>query len=388
MIGFSGYSIRLAFRTWFICSIWCVSLGQSFTVVYGGPLAEHGTGVVLNDTAVLVGTRTFETGNYRARLDLRDLDGSSIIETELDLMGTLFLQGMTPIPGGGAFLVGSHIAPDAHEHDGLLIRVGSDNSISWVSHMDVPGDQQYYGVTALDDGGAMVCGVSDTSNGHDILVARFDLTGALLWSVTEDGGLDDEAYAIASDATGVVITGRQMNFGGTSDVVFMRFAMDGTLEWASGWGGSENEIGRALVRTTDGNFLMAGTTESYGAFDQTENRFKKHVFLYAFNAVGDTLWTRAIGDTLFERNVFCMDLAPNGDLLIGGERYVTTGTSDAMIQRLSSQGVLIWEHTIDEGKEEKLLDIHALGDGLIATGWSFDDAGCKVLLLRRDEMGL
>ncbi|HQZ42356.1 MAG TPA: hypothetical protein PK735_05670, partial [Flavobacteriales bacterium] len=67
---------------------------------------------------------------------------------------------------------------------------------------------------------------------------------------------------------------------------------------------------------------------------------------------------------------------------------VTSGTSDAMIQRLSSQGVLIWEHTIDEGKEEKLLDIHALGDGLIATGWSFDDAGCKVLLLRRDEMGL
>ncbi|MBP6310944.1 MAG: hypothetical protein KA408_01640 [Flavobacteriales bacterium] len=387
MKRFNGYTIRIAFCAAFICFFWRASIGQSFTVVYGGILAEHGTGVVLNDTAFLIGTRTFGSGKYRARLDLRDQDGSALAESELDLVGTLFLQGMTPIPGGGAFLVGSHIEPDAHEHDGLLIRVGSDNSISWITHLDVPGDQQYYGVTALEDGGAVVCGVTDIGNGHDILVARFDLTGALQWSMSEDGGLDDEAYAIASDATGVVITGRQLNFGGTSDVVFMRFGLDGSLEWASGWGGAGNEIGRALVRTSNGNFLMAGTTESYGTFDQTEQRFKKHVYLHAFNPAGDTLWTRDIGDTLFERNVYCMDLAMNGDLLIGGERHVTTGTSDAMIQRLSSQGALIWEHAIDEGKEEKLLGIHALMNGLVATGWSFDDGGCKVLLLRRDEQG-
>jgi len=388
MLGFIGNSIRSAFCALLICSSATLSLGQSFTLVYGGPLAEHGTGVILNDSAFLVGTRTFETGKYRARLDLRNLDGSSISATELDLAGTLFLQAMAPIPGGGAFLVGSHIAPGAHEQNGLLIRVGSDNSISWVTHMDIPGDQQYFGVTTLLDGGAAVCGVTDSGSGHDILVARFDLTGALLWSETQDGGLDDEAYAIASDATGVVITGRQMNFGGTSDVAFMRFALDGTLEWTSGWGGAQNEIGRALVHTSDGNFLMAGTTESYGTFDLTEQRYKKHVYLHAFNTVGDTLWTRAVGDTLFDRTVFCMDLAPNGDLLLGGERNATTGTSDAMIQRLSGQGVLIWERAIDEGKQEQLLGIQALVDGLVATGWSFDDTGYKVLLLKRDGTGL
>ena len=59
-----------------------------------------------------------------------------------------------------------------------------------------------------------------------------------------------------------------------------------------------------------------------------------------------------------------------------------------MIQRLSGQGVLIWEHAIDEGKDEQLLGIQVLVDGLVATGWSFDDTGYKVLLLRRDGMGL
>ncbi|HMC97417.1 MAG TPA: hypothetical protein VKG92_07190, partial [Flavobacteriales bacterium] len=200
------------------------------------------------------------------------------------------------------------------------------------------------------------------------------------------GPLDEEAYGVASNTNGVMVTGRQVNFGGTSDAWFAWMDLDGNVQMTTSLGGPGTEVGRALIPEGTDAFVMAGSTTSYGPYDVTEHRIKDNVYLAAINTAGDTLWTRSVGDTLIDRAAWCLDRAPNGDLLLGGEGY-TRGLSDALVQRLDANGGLLWERIIDMQKEEKLVDLLALPDGVAATGWSSGEMSRQVLLLRRNPSG-
>lgn len=359
---------------------------QSFTTATGGALAQDGVGVLPTAEGFLVAGRAFTGTGHRPLLWSFDASGALVGTHDVDLPGRVFLQAMATIPAGGAYLVGSVIDPGSHEHDGLVVRINPDGTVAWIHHPDVPGDQQYLGATVMPDGGPVVCGVSRTATGKDALLARFGPLGEAHWTTIEDYGVDEELLAVAASATGIMGTGRVMNFGGTSDALFIGYALAGDATWVSSWGGAEDEIGRALIARADGSFVMAGGTKSYGPMDQTEGRIKEQVYLIALDDQGDTLWTRVQGDTIADRQAYCLAQAANGDLLIGGERY-TGAVSDGLLQRLNAGGALLWERTMDTGREEKLLDIRALPTGLVATGWSFGPDSRQVLLTRRNANG-
>ncbi|MFN3875906.1 MAG: hypothetical protein ACK4L7_08350, partial [Flavobacteriales bacterium] len=159
------------------------------------------------------------------------------------------------------------------------------------------------------------------------------------------------------------------------------------VAWTSSWGGVRNEIGRAVLPLGPGAFVLAGTTDSDVPLDITENRRKDHIYLVAFDLNGDSLWTRAIGDTLFDRRAFGMAAAPNGDLIVVGERGQAHGASDALAYRIAPTGTVVWQRAWDTGKEERLLAVRALADGFIACGWSFGEASRQTLLIRRNANG-
>jgi len=312
--------------------------------------------------------------------------GGSVSTAELTIDGEVFLQDHVNIGDGSAFLVGSMIPAGGVDHDGLVVKLNSDGSVAWITQPSVPGTQQYLAGAALPDGGAIVCGISRTNGVHEVLVARIDESGALAWNHVEPSATDAEAHAVAVDGTTVMVTGRQRTFGGTDDVLFLRMDMDGTVIWNVTQGGAANEECRAIISAGNGTFVAAGWTTSYGMRDLTRDTIPFHTYLVAIDLDGDTLWTKAAGDTLFERHVYAMQAAPNGDFLIAGERS-TTGLSDALLQRTTSLGELIWERTIDTGKEERIVHLVPLADGLVGTGWSFGEFSNQLLFVRRNAEG-
>ncbi|WKZ67447.1 MAG: hypothetical protein QY325_05860 [Flavobacteriales bacterium] len=367
-----------------------IAAGQGFVNTFGGPKAEDGVGIVQEGAGFAIATRrhTASEPAFTGELLRIAANGSALSwEPIAGLDGIVFLQGMAPATGGGAFLAGSRFAPDSSQHDGLVVKLLADGGTDWIAHPTAPGDQQYLCVSGLPDGGAIAAGVRSIGSGHDAWVCRFDSDGALLWSQAVGDLSDEEALALEVQGSDVLITGRQANFGGTSDAFLARLGLDGTIAWTTSWGGIGQEVGRGLKAIGPGSFLLAGTTSSDGAYDFTEQRRKDHVYLVAFDLNGDSLWTRAIGDTLFDRRAWCLDIAGNGDILVGGERSPISATSDALAYRLDAQGQVIWQRTWDLGKEERLQAIHALPDGFIATGWAFTDAARQVLAIRRDPNG-
>lgn len=368
------------------------SLGQGFVNTFGGSTAETGVGVAPAGPGFVVGTSRFISPGIGHQASLLQVDGTGNFpawEPVPGLAGRSFMQATVVSADGGAFIAGSVIPTGTSTHDAFVARFSANGSQLWITQPQLNGDEQYYTVHALADGGCIAAGVRAPGQGlgHDALVSRFAADGTLAWSTTIDEFSDIEAHAIAIQGNDVMLTGRQQNFGGTSDAWIARLNLAGDIIWTSSWGGVRTEIGRALKAIGPGAFLLAGSTNSDVPLDVTEGRRKDQVYLVAFDLNGDSLWTRAIGDTLYDRRAFALDIATNGDLLLVGERSPTVGSSDAFAYRLSPLGTIVWERAWDTGDEERLLGISALPDGFVAAGWSFGPASHQVLLVRRDPNG-
>lgn len=367
-----------------------MSSGQGFIVEIGPPLAQDGIGVAALSDGFLVGARLHarEPQRHMAGLWRFTPQGAPVaLDTVPGLDGNAFPQALAHGDDGSCFLVGSVIPPQRHDHEPFVAKRAPDGSIAWIARPQLPGSHQLLGVRALPDGGALACGVASAGMGHDAFIARFAPDGSLAWSLTEGTELDEEAHAILLVGDAIIVTGRQVNFGGTSDAWFARLDPDGTLAWTTSWGGVGNEAGYGLAPLGNAAFVMAGTSDSYGPFDMSEQRRKSRAYLLALDLQGDSLWTRAYGDTLYDQRAFGIAAAANGDLLICGERTAVIGAGDAFAARISPAGTLLWQRTWDLGKEERLLAVSALPDGLITTGWAFGELARQVVLIRRDPGG-
>ncbi|HRH69138.1 MAG TPA: hypothetical protein PLB89_06510 [Flavobacteriales bacterium] len=365
-----------------------ICLGQSFTQTSGGVSSEVGIGATPIDNGYRVSMRTWDvpTTHQGGTVHTLSSTGGFLSASQLAVDGMLFLQAHVNAADGSAFLVGSSIPTGETDHDGSVVKLDPDGSVAWAMHPSIPGSQQYRGGAALSDGGIVVCGISGTEDGHEALVTRFDANGVVVWNHVQPSGTDAEAYAVAIEGSNVMITGRQKTFGGTDQVLFLRMDLDGAVIWNTSKGGAANEECRAIISTGGGNFIAAGWTNSYGTRDLTRDTIPFHVYIVAIELDGDTLWTKALGDTLFERHAYALEAAPNGDLLIAGERS-TPGLSDALLLRASAVGGPIWERTIDTGKEERIVHLIPLNDGLVGTGRSFGEFSDQLLFIRRNADG-
>jgi hypothetical protein len=362
--------------------------GQTgFTNLFGGPLGHSAVSVLPQGSGWSVTTTVFggDDVGFKAVVSTWTTNGQPTGQTVLPIPGSVFLQAMVPTPDGGQYLCGSLIPGQGGEHQALVAKLDAGGTLLWWRSAPEASAQQYLGITTMPDGGAVACGMADGPNGHLVILGRYTSTGDIQWTAERLFDLHAEAHALSSDDSGIMLTGRQLNFGGKTDVLFMRYDLAGNFLWNTSWGGGDDDEGRSLLPTPDGNFIMAGSTRSFGPVNAQGVR-RKNLYLIKIDANGDTLWTRTFGDTVSDREAFVVRSAPNNELFVAGT-IGTSGLSDALVLRIGQQGQSIWEQRYDTGKEERLLGLHALASGFAACGWSFDDPGKRALLLRRNADG-
>jgi hypothetical protein len=372
------------FLVWLCCIT--VRSQPSFTTATGGFRGEFGVGSVPQGSAQIVAAAIWDaTSGPRCGLFVHDVNGTVTATIDLALSGRVFVQTFVPSSGGGGYLAGSVIPDGEDEHDILLIRINAANNVEWTSTAHAPDDQQIFAVTELATGGVMATGVDNASGSHDVMTLRMDGGGNLIWSSVQGGPLDEEGLGIAADGLGAMITGRQLNFGDETDALLYRYDLSGNLEWQSGFGGIKDDLGHAIIERGDGTFVMAGATNSYGMLDHLLRR-KRNIWLIGLEGDGDTLWTRALGDTLMDREAFALAETPTGDLLVVGERGLGRAT-DALAIRTTSTGDTLWEHVYDTGDQDRLVHVRVDPGGFRASGRTFGSSAQQVLFLRRDNLG-
>jgi len=131
--------------------------------------------------------------------------------------------------------------------------VWSPNNYSF-GYLTQTADSGFVAVTA-DQGSQSIPGLS---------LFKIDSLGVVRWSYIIGGVNGDEPYQMQEDNEGnLIIVGRTENYGAANqDILLVKTSKDGVLLWGKRYGGINSDVGCSVSVTDDGGYIIAGETQS------------------------------------------------------------------------------------------------------------------------------
>jgi hypothetical protein len=256
---------------------------------------------------------------------------------------------------GGYAIAGSTYSFDAGLSDVYVIKLDANSNLQWTKTIGGKGWEAGSSLIQTSDGGYVIAGYTysfgtgSTDVYSDVYVIKLDANGNLQWTKTIGGKYHDLGRSIIQTSDGgYVIAGTTKSFGaGGKDVYVVKLDANGNLQWTKTIGGPESEDGNSLIQTSDGGYVIAGYTESFGA-GETD------VYVVKLDAKGNLQWTKTIGGENDDKGYSLIQTSDGGYAIAGYTSSFGAGRDDIYVVKLDAKGNLQWTKTIgreygDEG---------------------------------------
>jgi hypothetical protein len=176
------------------------------------------------------------------------------------------------------------------------------------------------------------------------------------------------------------------------DLDYWVWKMDekGTPEWQKSFGGNGVDLLQSVQLTSDGGFILAGTSSSDKSGDKKENtKGKEDFWVLKLDAKGNEIWQKTIGGTGQEK-LLSIAQTRDGGYILGGtsssnkaepdekgaeDKYGKTedsrGSLDYWVVKLDTKGEIKWQKTMGGKYVDELKSIQQTHDkGYILGGYS------------------
>ena len=316
--GVTYSSIATLEDVWLICTD---SLGNLlWTKTYGGDSFDMGNDVQLTVDGgyIITGVTTPTSVNFPDVWLIRtDQNGDSLWTKSFGGDGIDIGKAIQQTSGGGFIIAGWTNSFDVDSTDIWLIRTDNNGNLLWSKTYGGNNHDQAWSVRqTLDDGYIVIGYTTSFGNGnYDVWLIRTNSNGDTLWTKTYGGEYWEYGYDVRqlSDG-GFILTGYasspRLN---DVDLYLIRTNSNGETLWTKTFGGTENEIGRSVQETSDGGFIIAGDTDSFGAGNSD-------VWLIRTDLDGNLLWTKTIGGWHHDRG-FSLQITNNTSYIVAGYTY-------------------------------------------------------------------
>ncbi len=169
-----------------------------------------------------------------------------------------------------------------------LIKTNSNGDTLWTKSYGSAGNDYGYSVRQTMDNGFIIAGTTDSlgAGGVDVFLIKTNSIGDTLWTKTYGGINDDGAKSIELTTDGgYIIAGYTKSFGaGSDDVYLIKTDSIGDTLWTKTYGSIYYDYGYSVKQTSDGGYIITGMSN-----------FGNRIYLIKTNSIGDTLWTKAYG---------------------------------------------------------------------------------------------
>ncbi|HEY3295575.1 MAG TPA: T9SS type A sorting domain-containing protein [bacterium] len=265
--------------------------------------------------------------------------------------------------GGGGYLCsladGGYLLAGTTEAEGFyLLKVTANGDSVWSKQYGAFGTDNCTAVVATRDGGFLLAGYRAYEDRFAAMILKVDANGDSLWSRQFGGPGLQVFYSVNQTPDGGYICSGMNNYpsAGGYDMWLVRTDSLGFPLWQHMYGGRNNEMYAHVQACSDGGFVLAGTTNSYGAGIED-------VWLLKTNAQGDSLWSRTFGGPNFDE-CSAVTVLPDGGIALGARTmsYGPTGNNFWLI-RTDANGDSLWSRVFGTDSDEWCNDVLATSDG-------------------------
>jgi hypothetical protein len=269
---------------------------------------------------------------------------------------------------GGYIVAGSTHSFGAGSNDVWLIKTVANGSEDWKHTFGGDSNDYGYAVQQTIDGGYIVAG-STASFGagvDDVWLLKVAANGSEDWNCTFGGNSNDYGYAVQQTTDGgYIVAGSTKSFSvGSEDVWLIKVAANGTAEWNCTFGGSSDDGGQAVQQTTDGGYIVAGSTKSFsvGSGD---------VWLLKTAANGSEHWNMTFGGFADEVGYAVQQTIEGGYIIAGTTRSFGAGSGDVWLLKTAANGSEHWNMTFGGFTDEAGHAVQQTTDlGYIVAGYT------------------
>lgn len=292
--------------------------------------------------------------------------------------------------------------------DYWVIKIDAAGSKTWDKTFGGTFEDYLQSIKQTSDGGYILAGRSNSGIsgdktqanrgtvgvGWDYWVVKINSVGTKVWDQTY-GGTDDDQLFVAQQTTdgGYIFGGysaspvsgekSQVNLG-IEDYWIVKTDANGVKQWDKTFGGTNSDQLLSLIQTTDGGYLLGGSSLSGANGDKSQaSRGNYDYWILKTNSIGVKQWDKRFGGTSSD-NLFDMIETTDGGYFLGGASSSAAGgdksqgnqgtvgtTYDYWAVKVSSTGIAESEKRFGGSSDDYVKSVFQNSDGTyVIGGWS------------------
>lgn len=290
---------------------------------------------------------------------------------------------------GGYIVAGTTLSYGKGSYDVWVLKLDESGTVVWQKTYGDTGDDRAYSVQQTSDGGYIVAGRTNSfgASGGDAWILKLDPNGNVVWQNTYGGTGGDEADTIQQTTDGgYIVAGQTLSFGvGQNDAWILKLDANGNVEWQKHYGNAYHQYAYFVRQTSDGGYIVAGDDDSSGL-----GNYKYHFWVMKLDGSGNVSWQKTYAGSTATDSAWSIQQTTDGGYIVAGQ-YNTGGTVgttiDIWVLKLDASGNVVWQKAYDTTGNDYAYSIQQTSDGgYVVGGWTDYSVG-TVLVLKLDSDG-
>ncbi|MCP4641201.1 MAG: PASTA domain-containing protein [bacterium] len=215
-------------------------------------------------------------------------------------------------------------------------------------------------VRETSDGGFILASTSTNPNGptmEDMVLLKTDALGNVVWSRSFGGTEDERAIGVQQTTDGgYILAGTTESFGDSNVATYVvKTDSVGNTVWSKAFVVVGPDVASTVRQTSDGGYIIGGT----GSHD---------MFALKLDAAGNEEWSGRFGGQggelrEWEVGVSAQETADGGYMIAGRADWTPERSTDFYLVKTDSLGNELWSRRYDGLGEERLYDAQETADG-------------------------